>query len=184
MRLLGWAGLGTLSIIMLLQLRGMDAPLRTPDTPAGIVGYELAFTPARADAMLATWRALDRLEAVRVSLGFDVVFLLVYPWFLRGSIQLLQSRYLRTRAPQPTGDRLHRLAPGLAGAVLLCTPLDALENALLWQMLTTPPTWLMTGAAGAAASVKFLLVLLAFLWCVQALWSAFRDRHPVHPDTR
>ena len=184
MRLLGWAGLGTLSVIMLLQLRGMDTPLRTPDTPGGIVGYELAFTPARATAIVSTWRSLDRIEAARVSLGFDGVFLLVYPWFLRGSISLLQQRLQQRSqhrsqprgATRGAGDRYHRLGSVLAGAVLGCTPLDALENALLWQMLTMPPTVSMTVIAGAAATLKLALVLLALLWCTHALWQEIRVR--------
>ena len=176
MRLLGWAGLGTLSIIMLLQLRGMDTPLRTPDTPGGIVGYELAFTPERATAILATWRTLDRIEAARVSLGFDVVFLLVYPWFLRGSIRLLQQRLQQRGTTGVAGDRHHRLGSVLAGAVLGCTPLDALENALLWRMLTRLPTVPMTVTAGAAATLKFTLVLMTLLWCAHALWLELRGR--------
>lgn len=180
MRLFGWAGLGTLSIIMLLQLRGMDAPLRTPTTPQGIVGYELAFTPARAGAMLTTWRALDRVEPLRVSLGFDVVFLLVYPWFLRRSIQLVQERRRAMASP----DQWARTAAPLALAVLCCTPLDAIENALLWRMIEHGPTLTVTMAAGVAASLKFALVLVALLWCGGALWTSWRTRGASSPSLR
>jgi hypothetical protein len=172
MRLFGWAGLGTLSIIMLLQLRGMDAPLRTPETPLGVVGYELAFTPARAEAMLSTWRSLDRLEALRVSLGFDVAFLLVYPWFLRRSISVVTS----WRDQPGVTDRWTRTARWLTVAVVGCLPLDALENAVLWRMITSPPTAALTVTAGLAATIKFFLVAATLVWCMGALWTGWRSR--------
>lgn len=175
MRLFGWTGLGTLTIIMLLQLRGMDAPLRTPETPLGVVGYALAFTPARADAMLSTWRSLDRLEALRVSLGFDVVFLLVYPWFLRRSIHVVNG----WRRPAESAHRWERAGHILAMAVLACIPLDALENALLWRMMTPPPTALLTMTAGIAASIKFALVVASLVWCLATLVTRFRPIPPV-----
>ena len=41
MRLFKWAFFASLSLILMLQLRGLDEPLHTNDTH-GIVAYELA----------------------------------------------------------------------------------------------------------------------------------------------
>jgi hypothetical protein len=159
-RLLRWLFFASLSVIMLLQLRGMDGKLITPDTPYGIVGYELAFTAVRADAIIAVWRSMDVIEAVKVSLGFDVFFLLVYPWFFRTSVQLLR---------RDDGTTFQGVGQTLAGAVLACLPLDALENALLWRMLDQGASPPLTVIAGLAAALKFLLVLATGLWCLVAL---------------
>ena len=162
-RLLGWLFFATLSLILLLQLRGIDAPL-VAVTPGGIVAFELAFTAARAQEILAVWQSAGVTESARVSLGVDVGFLLVYPWFFRWSVALLR----RPRFSEP-GTTSDRLGATLGGAVLACTPLDALENWSLWRMIETGPTSTLAALAGTAATIKFLLVLAATLWCLTAL---------------
>jgi hypothetical protein len=158
--ILRWLFFASLSVILLLQLRGLDRQLMTPDTPFGIVGYELAFTAARASAMLAAWRAQDLLETVRVSLGLDVAFLLAYPWFFRSSVQLLRRH---------DGSHFDRWGATLAGVVLFCTPLDLSENLLLWRMLETGANSGGTVATGVVATLKFLLVLMTGGWTLLAL---------------
>ena len=125
--MLRWLFLATLSAILLLQLRGLDEPLRTPETPRGIVGFELAGTRAEADRMLGAWRTAGVLEAAKVSLGVDMGFLLAYPFFLRSTVGLLRRRV------RP--GRLARGGDWLARAVLVCGPLDLAENLLLWRMV-------------------------------------------------
>lgn len=163
-RALTWLFFATLSLILLLQLRGIDAPLVTDVTPWGIVSYELAFTAARAQAMLDTWRIAGVTESARVSLGVDVGFLLVYPWFFRWSIALLRRPGFST--PGTPFDRRGAL---LATAVLACTVLDALENWLLWRMIEQGASSAVALLAGIAASGKFLLVIAATLWCLAAI---------------
>jgi hypothetical protein len=162
-RLLAWLFFATLSLILLLQLRGIDAPLSAV-TPGGIVAYELAFTAERAREILSLWRTAGVTESARVSLGVDVGFLLVYPWFLRSSVQLLR----RPRFSE-AGTTLDAIGARLGTAVLACTPLDACENWVLWRMIETTATPAMAALAGIAASLKFLLVLATTLWCLTAL---------------
>lgn len=163
--ILRWLFFATLSVILMLQLRSLDQSLVSPDTPYGIVGYELAFTAARARHILETWRSMDALETARVSLGLDLAFLLAYPWFFRVSCQLLRRR--------GATSAFDRAGQWLAGAVLLCTPLDATENFVLWRMLETNVTPVEAALAGLVATLKFLLVLAAGLWCLAALSRRF-----------
>jgi hypothetical protein len=162
--ILRWLFFASLSIILLLQLRGLDSTLISPETPYGIVGYELAFTASRAQGILSAWRGMDVLETVRVSLGLDVAFLLVYPWLFRTSAQLLRKH---------NGTGFDRLGGWLALWVLACTPLDLTENLVLWRMLETGVTSWGAALAGTVATIKFLLVLAAGLWCLVALSRRF-----------
>ena len=50
MRIFTWLFFVTLSAILMLQLRGFDSDLHTPDTPHGIVGYELAWSARKRPA--------------------------------------------------------------------------------------------------------------------------------------
>ena len=168
MRLVAWLFTATLSAILMGQLRGLDAPLHTPATPWGIVGFELAFTSARAQAMIEAWRAIDAIETARVGLGVDMGFLLAYPWFFRLSIGLL-------RRPS-ADDATDRLGAWLARGVLACIPLDAIENVALWQQVSHEASSGLAALAGVSATLKFLLVQLSAAWCLAALGRQLRAR--------
>lgn len=170
MRFFGWLFLATLSLVLMVQLRLIDGALTSPDTPWGIVGFELAFTQVRAAEMLRVWDSMGVRESALVSLGVDVAFLLVYPFMLRGLVRLLQ---------RSDGSDFQRIGARLAGAVLVCIPLDALENALLWRELVAGASTPLALVAGVAASIKFLLVLLTAAWCVGALVTRLFPR-PAH----
>jgi hypothetical protein len=170
MRLLKWLFLATLSLVLMVQLRLIDGALTSPDTPWGIVGFELAFTRDRATAIIAVWRSMGVTESALVSLGVDVAFLLVYPFMFRSLVQLLR---------RDDGSSYQRVGARLAAAVLACIPLDALENALLWRELVAGASTPLALAVGLAASIKFLLVLVTAAWCVGALVKRLLPR-PAH----
>ncbi len=171
-RLLSWLFFATLSLILLLQLRGIDGPLSAV-TPGGILAFEFAFTADRAKALLDVWRIAGVTESARVSLGVDVGFLLVYPWFFWWSVRLL-----RTPRFVATGSPMYRAGGVLGTAVLACTPLDAFENWCLWRMIEDGPSGTLALLAGVAASAKFVLVLVTALWCLLALSRRFVNPSP------
>jgi hypothetical protein len=160
MRLLTWGFFATLSLILMLQLRALDSDLRLPDTPRGIIGYELAWSGARADSIITVWTRNDVTETAKVSLGIDFVFLVAYPLMFFTGARLLR------RHPMVTFDRVGRW---LGRGVLACIPLDAAENLLLWRMLDHGGSDRLMHLATLCASLKFLLVILVALWCVAAL---------------
>lgn len=172
--MLRWLFFATLSAILLLQLRGLDEPLRTPDTPQGIVGFELAGTAPRAERMLAAWRQAGVLEDAKVSLGVDMGFLLAYPLFFWSGIGLLRGR-VPPGAMAAVGGWLHR-------GVLACAPLDLVENLLLWRQVDHGASAGAAGVAAACAALKFLLVGGAAGWCLLAVVSRLgRRARPAAP---
>ena len=166
MRLLTWLFFTTLSAILLLQLRGLDTPLRSDTAPLGIVSYELAWSAPRASAIIDAWRSSDAIEPAKVSLGVDFVFLLAYPLFF-----LYSMRLLRRETPHVI-DQLGRAAPW----VLCCMPLDAGENLLLWHMLDAGASPWAAHLATVCATLKFLCVIAAAGWCVVAMAHRLRTR--------
>ena len=170
MRLLGWLFLATLSLVLMVQLQLADGALTSPETPWGIVGFELAFTQVRAAEIMRVWRSMGVTEGALVSLGVDVAFLLVYPFMFRSLVQLLR---------RDDGSTFQRIGARLASAVLVCIPLDALENALLWRMLVAGASTPLALVAGVAATIKFLLVLITAAWCAGALFRRLFPR-PLH----
>jgi hypothetical protein len=161
LRLLAWGFFATLSLILMIQLRGLDEPLQLTDTPRGIVGYELSWSAARAQRTVTAWRQNDVIDAAKVSLGVDFAFLLAYPLLFFTSVRLLVR--------EPRTGLLDGLGFQLGRAVLLCIPLDASENLLLWRMLDHGASESLAHLATLCATIKFLLVIVTALWCVAAL---------------
>lgn len=170
MRFFSWLFLASLSLVLTVQLHLIDGALTSPDTPWGIVGLELAFTRERAAAIMAVWKSMGVTQNALVSLGVDVALLLVYPFMLRNLVRLLRRN---------DGSGYQRLGARLSTMVLICIPLDALENALLWRALVAGASTPLALAAGVAASFKFLLVLVTAAWCVGALVKRLLPR-PAH----
>lgn len=174
MRFLGWLFWATLSLILLLQLRGIGAPLEMAGAKWGIVSYELAFTADRAREILTLWKNAGVLESARVSLGVDGAFLVAYPMLFFTSIRLLRDYVMRKTDP------LGAMARVLSLSMLACIPLDALENVLLWHMIDTGTTDAGALLAGIAASTKFLLVLLGTAWCLAVIARRLTTRPAAH----
>lgn len=174
MRLLTWAFFATLSAILFLQLRGLDEPLHLTDTPRGIVGYELAWDAPTAQAMIDAWRQNDVIEAAKVSLGVDFVFLLAYPLMFFFGARLL----VRTPSTSQIASAFDQRGALLARAVLACIPLDAMENLLLWRQLDSGASDVTAHIAAICAAIKFFLVLVTALWCVAAI-----GRRLISPST-
>jgi hypothetical protein len=170
MRLLTWLFFATLSLILMLQLRGFDETLRTADTPRGIVGYELAWSAAQSSTYLDAWRSADALETAKISLGIDFAFLLAYPLMFATGVALLVRL--------PTTGTFDRVGAVLRRAVLLCIPLDATENVALWRMIDHGASESLAHLAAVCASIKFLLVIATALWCIAAIFRRFIVRQP------
>lgn len=114
------------------------------------IQMELAFVPARADSLLARWGEGARERLVTVT-HYDYGFIPGYVLFL-GALCLLAGG-----AGSRTGVRL-------AGSVVAAGVLDLAENASMLAWLRDASK---TGAlllTGVAASVKFLLLIVAVLY--------------------
>ncbi len=161
MRIITWAFLATLSLVLMVQLRGIDSDLRLPETPNGIVTYELAWSGTGAATVIDVWRSAGVIEQAKVSLGVDFAFLLAYPLMFAVGAALL--------ARKTTPDRFDRVGQTLSRAVLCCIPLDATENIVLWRMLDHGASSLLAHIATVCAVIKFALVIATALWSVAAI---------------
>lgn len=140
------ASSGVPALALLIKLQLIDRQLK----PHGIVGYEFAGSAERAKRMFSDWGEAGR-KAARMSLRYDVPFLLVYP-FLLSSLTVLASR--------GASEALVMLGSWLAVAPFVAAGLDALEDLALWLALDRfqqPPESLLRVAA-LAAGTKFLLL--------------------------
>ncbi len=145
---LAWA------LVLMAISQVINAPLRTPAAPAGIVSFELARTPANAQAMVASWDARAQLFAA-LGLGFDYLFMPSYAFAIALACLLAAGRQKGWFA-----------APGawLGWGVFLAAIFDALENIGLWHSLLGPVSSLWPAVSFWCATFRFTLILLGIVY--------------------
>jgi hypothetical protein len=145
-----------LTLILFAVFRVLDAPLRTPAAPNGIVSFELAGTPAAAQAMIASWDARAQLFAA-FGLGLDYLFMPAYALTLSLGILLAAGRHAGAFA---------KVGAWLGWGALIAPLFDAVENFALWQVLLGDFQALWPRLAAICATVKFILLLLGLAYAL------------------
>ena len=160
-----------ISLAMLLVLASLDASLRTPASPNGIVSFELAGDRETAARILAAWGAAGRACAAR-SLRLDFWFLASYA---PGLALLCAAAADRERA---LGSRLAGAGVALSWGQLAAGGFDAIENLALLRVLDAPAPGAWPALAAACAWPKFSLVSAGLLYAIAVgLRSRFPGRH-------
>lgn len=138
----------TLGLVGVFRL--LDAPLRNPVSPSGIVSFELAGTMERADAIIQSWDARAQLFAA-FGLGFDYLFLIVYGITISLGVLMAGEKH---------GRKFVKVGNYLGWGVLFAALLDALENLALWRLLSGWAQPHCPLVAAISAKIKFSLLLL------------------------
>ncbi len=154
----------TLGLMVAMQV--INRPLQTAAAPAGIVSYELAWTPARARAILAAWEPqfnppmgfkLTKPYYAAFSLGFDYLFMPSYAAAIALGVLLAGKR---------RGAVFSRAGTWLGWGALVAAGFDALENFALWRQLIDLPASPWPQVAAVCATIKFTLILLGLAYAL------------------
>jgi hypothetical protein len=164
-----WPALLVLTIVLTVVLQSVDAPLKTPAAPQGIVSYEFAGTTAAAQAILDSWDTGARAHA-GFSLGLDYLYMPAYALTI-GLACAWAARVLGRRS-RWAGRLGWVLAFGLGLAALL----DATENYALTTMLFSAAVDPWPAVARWCATGKFALIIAGLLYTLAGaiLWLAAR----------
>jgi hypothetical protein len=151
-----------LTILIMFIMNVIGEPLITQYAPSGIISFELAFSPARAQQMINSWSPDSQLRAAFIQ-GLDFLFPLVYSAAL-GLGCILTMKVLRTR-----GKPLSRSGILLAWGLVVAAICDYIENislvALLFGKLQSP----FPEIAGICAVIKFTLIFIAIAYILYGL---------------
>ena len=142
----------------------LDQPLRTDVAPNGIVSLELAGTPEKVFQILTSWEpinvqgpAIYKMKGYLIAafgLGFDYLFMPTYALVL--SLGLLLAM----------GNKKNRYAvfAGWMGwGVFVAALFDAMENYMLWRVLTGDIISPYPEIAAICATIKFILLILGLV---------------------
>jgi hypothetical protein len=143
-----------LTILIMVIMNVIGALLITPAAPNGIISFELAFSPTRAQQMISSWSPDAQLRAAFIQ-GLDFLFPLVYSIAL-GLVCLFTSSMLRSR-----GKPLSRLGELIAWGLILAALCDYIENIALAAELFGKVQSPFPEIAGICAVIKFTMILVA-----------------------
>ena len=140
-----------ISAFLLMAMRMLDGPLRTPVAPRGIVSFELAKNVDASRQILNSWNGQAKKHAAG-SLGLDYLFLIVYAAFLSLACTQVSKALVK-----------RRLLLANAGAILAWTQFlaaicDAVENSVLFALLLNSKQLWLPAVARTCAIIKFTIV--------------------------
>jgi hypothetical protein len=159
-KLLFWALL-VWTLILFAIFQPLGAPLTTSAAPSGIVSFELARTPANAQAMISSWDARAQLYAA-FGLGFDFLFMPSYAFAIALGCLLAAGRHPGWYA---------KLGAWLGWGAFAAPLFDAVENIGLWNSLLGHVNSAWPVVSFWCATFKFALILLGiFYGLIGWLW--------------
>lgn len=151
--------LGTICIALLMRWQG--APLSSlPESPAGIVSFELARTKTQAAAIRNAWGETEAAPLVQIAIQntrLDFAFILFYMLFLYGGA---------TVGVVGLPPKFGAMATYMGLFILIAALMDVIENGLMLYQLQHRITSVTAMATFIAATVKFVLLLLSALWII------------------
>jgi len=150
----------TLLTMVIMNLVG--APLMTVDAPSGIVSYELAGSVTKTQAILNSWNQNALLHAA-FSLGLDYLFMVVYAAAISLACVWAAEGIKNRRWP------LGGLGAPLAWGVWLAGLLDAVENLGLTLILFGSALYPWTAIARWCAIFKFALIFFGLVYALYGL---------------
>jgi hypothetical protein len=149
--------ISTLLVMVVLNLVG--APLTTSIAPAGIVSYELAGSVEKTTAIINSWDLYAQLHAA-FSLGLDFLFILLYVLTIIFACSWAGERISVAYWP------MARSAKIVGAGVLVAGISDIVENANLIKLLFGPISAPYPQIAAICAVIKFLLVGIGLLYTI------------------
>ncbi len=155
----------TLVIMAVFQV--LDAPLRTPAAPNGIVSFELAATAERSQAIVDSWDAQAR-QSAAFGLGLDYLFMPAYALSIALATLLAGGKH---------GGVWRQVGNWLGWGQFVAAISDGLENFALWKILLGPVAEPWPAIAALAAILKFSLIALGLLFAL-AGWLIPKKQSP------
>ena len=139
-----------LTLVLVGVFSFLDTPLRNPVSPSGIVSFELAGTPDKANAIIKEWDLRAQLFAA-LGLGFDYLFMVAYGLTISLGVLIAASKH---------GGKFEKVGVYVGWGVLLAALFDAVENFALWRLLSGSATAFCPRVAAVSATIKFFLLVL------------------------
>jgi hypothetical protein len=137
------------TVIVIISLQVLGAPLKTAAAPGGIISFEFSGDLPTAQAILASWGEDGKIYA-GLQLGLDYLFMPAYALAIGLACVLVSEK----------------LGVWLAWGQWAAAGLDAVENYSLIRLLVGSDNTLWPSIAYWSAAIKFGLVIIGLIYVV------------------
>jgi len=151
---------------MIIVMGKTGKPLKTIETPNGILNLEFAYSPQKANAVIAAWtksetQPVDIISAAKCNTWWDFVFIFFYASFLYLACLQIADTFRYKNFIYRTGKLLSRL-------IIVEVMLDVLENIGMFQVLNGNTSGYVTYFTTGCSIIKWMLVIIVILFVVIA----------------
>lgn len=146
---------GTLLMVVVMNKTG--APLKTADTPLGILNLEFAYNSQQAAAVINAWQPGGKIQAANTNTIYDFNFILFYSIFLFTGCNMVARRY---------AGSLNGIGRVLAKCAVAAGLLDVLENTGMLLTLHGHLNDSITLFTVICSGIKWALALFALLYFI------------------
>ena len=160
--------IGSLTMAVIVTING--EPLKTKDTPLGILNLEFAYNSAKTTQVLDAWAPAtphDRIAIAKHNTWLDFIFLFFYSIFL----------FLASKAiSRSFGGLFGRAGKFIAKGAILAGLLDIIENIGMLLTLSGKGSDTIALCTTICSVIKWALALLAVLYVITAGVALLRSR--------
>lgn len=153
---------GAFTIIIMIVLRIIDQSLTTPETPNGIIGFELIKNIHHAETIMNIWGEHGRMMAA-LSVGIDFLYIVSY------SIFLWLATFSIGKKLNGYSGILSKSGYRLSWLIFLAGTFDIIENYALIKMLNGVHNQLWATTAYYFSLLKFAIVIITLLYLILGL---------------
>jgi len=146
-----------LTLISLIVMRILDAPLKNEIAPNGIVSFELAKNLNNSIDIINSWDYKSKLYA-GLSLGFDYLFMLLYSFLFYILIKNISEKL--------TNIIFAKIGLFIAYSMIFAGIFDAIENYSLIRLYLGNLDQIYASLAFYFASLKFALLLIGVIYLI------------------
>lgn len=149
---------------MFLVMGKTGRPLKTKETPNGILNLELAYSPQKATAVLAAWtkneiQPVDIITAAKNNTWWDFIFIFFYGSFLCTACLTIAEVF-------QYNNYIHRTGRFLARLIIVAAILDVMENIGMFQELNGNTSEFITCFTSTCSIFKWLMVITVILFVI------------------
>ncbi len=151
---------------MVLVMGKTGKPLKTNETPNGILNLEFAYSPQKANTVIAAWtktesQPVDILSAAKCNTWWDFVFIFFYASFLLIACLQIADK-LRYK------NFIYRTGRFLAKIIIVEVLLDIMENIGMFQILNGNTSGIITYFTTICSIIKWLMVITVIVFVLIA----------------
>ncbi len=148
------------SLVMIYVMAKTGTPLKTPETPLGILDLEFAYSSAKTNTIIEAWTGSDNIAVAKLNTWLDFLFLFFYSFFLFFACKKIAGTFHGT---------VTKAGQLIAKGALVAGFLDILENIGMLIALNGHISGSIAFCTTFVSVIKWALAIMALLYVLTGI---------------